>query len=88
MRQASAKLERELESILRKTATKIVSEDAETPVAVDFEAVRDALGRQKFFREAAERTAVPGVATGLAVNATSGDVLFVEATAMPGEGSS
>ena len=57
-------LERELGSILRKTATKIVSEEAETPVAVDVEAVRDALGRQKFFREAAERTAVPGVATG------------------------
>ena len=79
-------LERELGSILRKTATKIVSEEAETPVAADVEAVRDALGRQKFFREAAERTAVPGVATGLAVNATGGDVLFVEATAMPGEG--
>jgi ATP-dependent Lon protease len=79
-------LERELGSILRKTATKIVSAEAATPVAVDVDAVRDALGRQKFFREAAERTAVPGVATGLAVNATGGDVLFVEATAMPGEG--
>ena len=43
--------------------------------------VRDALGRQKFFQEAAERTAVPGVATGLAVTGTGGDVLFVEATA-------
>ncbi len=79
-------LERELGSILRKTATKIVSSETETPVEVDGEAVRDALGRQKFFREAAERTAVPGVATGLAVNATGGDVLFVEATAVPGEG--
>ena len=48
--------------------------------------MRDALGRQKFFREAAERTAVPGVATGLAVNVTGGDVLFVEVTAVPGEG--
>ncbi len=48
------------------------------------ELVRDALGRQKFFREAAERTAVPGVATGLAVTGTGGDVLFVEATAMKG----
>jgi ATP-dependent Lon protease len=79
-------LERELGSILRKTATKIVTGEAETPVEVDVEAVRDALGRQKFFREAAERTAVPGVATGLAVNVTGGDVLFVEATAVPGEG--
>ena len=42
--------------------------------------VRDALGRQKFFQEAAERTAVPGVATGLAVTGAGGDVLFVEAT--------
>jgi ATP-dependent Lon protease len=79
-------LERELGSILRKTATKLVSNEAKAPVEVDVEAVRDALGRQKFFREAAERTAVPGVATGLAVNVTGGDVLFVEATASPGEG--
>ena len=79
-------LERELGSVLRKTATNIVSEKAEPPVDLDVDAVRDALGRQKFFREAAERTAVPGVATGLAVNATGGDVLFVEATASPGEG--
>jgi ATP-dependent Lon protease len=79
-------LERELGSILRKTATRLVSSKAETPVEVDVEAVRDALGRQKFFREAAERTAVPGVATGLAVNVTGGDVLFVEATSVPGEG--
>jgi ATP-dependent Lon protease len=79
-------LERELGSILRKTATRIVADKVETPVDVDVDAVRDALGRQKFFREAAERTAVPGVATGLAVNMTGGDVLFVEATSAPGEG--
>jgi ATP-dependent Lon protease len=79
-------LERELGSILRKTATRIVADKVETPVAVDVPAVRDALGRQKFFREAAERTAVPGVATGLAVNMTGGDVLFVEATSAPGDG--
>ena len=47
--------------------------------------MRDALGRQKFFQEAAVRTAVPGVATGLAVTGTGGDVLFVEATAMKGK---
>ncbi len=79
-------LERELGSILRKTATRIVSDEVTPPVDVDLEAVRDALGRQKFWREAAERTAVPGVATGLAVNVTGGDVLFVEATSVPGEG--
>ena len=48
--------------------------------------MRDALGRQRFFQEAAERTAVPGVATGLAVTGTGGDVLFVEATAMERQG--
>jgi ATP-dependent Lon protease len=77
-------LERELGTILRKTATSIAAGRVEAPVAVDVSAVREALGRQKFFREAAERTAVPGVATGLAVNATGGDVLFVEATAVGG----
>ena len=46
--------------------------------------MRDALGRQKVFQEVAERTAVPGVATGLAVTGTGGDVLFVEATSMDG----
>jgi ATP-dependent Lon protease len=77
-------LERELGTILRKTATKIASGTAEPPVEVGVDAVREALGRQKFFREAAERTAVPGVATGLAVNVTGGDVLFVEASAAKG----
>ncbi len=77
-------LERELGAILRKTATGVASATVEPPLEIDLDAVRSALGRQKFFREAAERTAVPGVATGLAVNATGGDVLFVEATAMPG----
>jgi ATP-dependent Lon protease len=77
-------LERELGTILRKTATRVASNKVEPPVTIDVPAVRDALGRQKFYREAAERTAVPGVATGLAVNATGGDVLFVEATALKG----
>ena len=54
------------------------------PVAVDIEAVRDALGKQRFYQEAAIRTAVPGVATGLAVTGAGGDVLFVEATSIPG----
>ena len=79
-------LERELGKLLRKTATKIASGKAGAPVTIDLEAVRDALGRQRFFQEAAERTAVPGVATGLAVTGTGGDVLFVEATSMKGSG--
>ena len=58
---------------------------AEPPVTIDLAAVRDALGRQKFFQESAVRTAVPGVATGLAVTGTGGDVLFIEATAHAGQ---
>ncbi|MFN8130417.1 MAG: endopeptidase La [Solirubrobacteraceae bacterium] len=77
-------LERELGTVLRKTATRIASASVTAPVTVTAETVREALGRQKFFQEAAERTAVPGVATGLAVTGTGGDVLFVEATAMKG----
>jgi len=77
-------LERELGKILRKTATKVASGTVEPPVEVDTEVVRDALGRQKFFHEAADRTAVPGVATGLSVTGAGGDVLFVEATRMDG----
>src|SRR5438128_900515 len=77
-------LERELGKILRKTATRIAAGGIEARVGVDAEVVREALGRQKFFQEAAERTAVPGVATGLAVTGTGGDVLFVEAAAMKG----
>jgi ATP-dependent Lon protease len=78
-------LERELGKLLRKSATRIASGEAEPPIAVDLDGVRDALGRQRFWQEAAERTAVPGVATGLAVTGTGGDVLFVEATRMDGE---
>jgi ATP-dependent Lon protease len=79
-------LERELGTILRKTATKVAAVQVEPPVQVDVPFVRDALGRQKVFQEVAERTAVPGVATGLAVTGTGGDVLFVEATSMDGGG--
>ena len=81
-------LERELGKLLRKTATRIVSGEAEAPIAIDIDAVRDALGRQRFFQESAARTAVPGVATGLAVTGAGGDVLFVEATTMKTHGSS
>src|SRR5437868_7173834 len=78
-------LERELGTLLRKTATQIASGEKQAPVAIDLDAVRDALGRQKHFQESAIRTAVPGVATGLAVTGAGGDVLFVEATAMQGK---
>jgi ATP-dependent Lon protease len=79
-------LERELGTLLRKVATGIAAGQTEVPVQIEEERVREALGRQKFFHESAARTAVPGVATGLAVTGTGGDVLFVEATAMKGSG--
>jgi ATP-dependent Lon protease len=81
-------LERELGKALRKTATLVASGSVTPPVELDIEQIRDALGRQRFFQESAARTAVPGVATGLAVTGSGGDVLFVEATAMKAGSSS
>ncbi len=80
-------LERELGTLLRKLATRLASDTIEVPIEVDLEMIRDALGRQRFFQESAIRTAVPGVATGLSVTGTGGEVLFIEATAMKREGS-
>jgi ATP-dependent Lon protease len=78
-------LERLLGTLLRKTATRIASAaTTDTPIEITLELVRDALGRQKFFQESAARTAIPGVATGLAVTGAGGDVLFIEATSMKG----
>ncbi|HEX2359886.1 MAG TPA: endopeptidase La [Solirubrobacterales bacterium] len=78
-------LERELGKLLRREATRIASGEAKAPIPIDPETVVDALGRQRFFQESVERTAIPGVATGLAVTGAGGDVLFVEATAMDGD---
>src|SRR4029450_3224455 len=77
-------LERELGTVLRKTATRIASGGVEAAAVPHDDAVPEALGRRKYFREVAERTAVPGVATGLAATATGGDVLFIEATSHKG----
>ncbi len=80
-------LERELGKVLRKAATEVAKGD-ETPIVVDIDDVPTYLGRRRFFDEAADRTVVPGVATGLAVTGVGGDVLFVEATSMDGESGS
>jgi ATP-dependent Lon protease len=77
-------LERQLGKLLRKAATKVAG-DQPAPITVEPGDVATWLGRPRFFAEAAERTSVPGVATGLAVTGTGGDVLFVEATSMAGE---
>jgi ATP-dependent Lon protease len=79
-------LERELGTLLRKAATRVATGNAPKPLAIDAAAVLKALGRQKVHHEAAARTAVPGVATGLAVTGIGGDVLFVEAASMAGQG--
>ncbi|MFN2609136.1 MAG: endopeptidase La [Acidimicrobiales bacterium] len=77
-------LERELGKVLRKVATRLAAGDTDAPVTVGGDDVRTYLGRPRFFFEAADRTAVPGVATGLAVTGVGGDVLFIEATSLPG----
>jgi ATP-dependent Lon protease len=77
-------LERELGRLLRKVATKLAAGSVTAPVVIDTNDVRTWLGRPRFYFEAADRTSVPGVATGLAVTGVGGDVLFIEATAMDG----
>jgi ATP-dependent Lon protease len=76
-------LDRELGKLTRKIATEVAS--GAGSVVVDTDVVRKHLGRQRFFTEAVERTAVPGVATGMAVTGAGGDVLFIEAASMTGE---
>jgi ATP-dependent Lon protease len=78
-------LEREVGSVCRKIATKI-TENAQVDTEVDAQDVRQLLGRQRFqgSDEVALRTSLPGVATGLAWTPVGGEVLFIEATRMPG----
>jgi ATP-dependent Lon protease len=78
-------LERDLGTVLRRTAARIASGDQPKPVVIDTAAVLAALKRPRFQQEVAARTAVPGVATGLAVTGAGGDVLFVEAASMAGK---
>jgi ATP-dependent Lon protease len=88
-------LEREIGRVARKVATKIAGGEipvhdqenlpAEAVIKVEAEQVPDYLGKPKFHFEAALRTEKAGVATGLAVTAVGGDVLFIEASCMPGK---
>jgi ATP-dependent Lon protease len=78
-------LEREIATICRAVA-KQVSEGRTDPVTITVEGLRPLLGPVKFFSEVAERTAQPGVATGLAWTPAGGEIIFVEATKMPGKG--
>ncbi|HJT03729.1 MAG TPA: endopeptidase La [Pseudonocardiaceae bacterium] len=73
-------LERAIARILRKVTTQLALNQGEIPVHIGPDDLREYLGRPKHTPESVERTAVPGVATGLAVTGAGGDVLFVEAS--------
>jgi len=76
-------LEREIGRVCRKLATKI-AEGLVAQVTVDAQDVEEYLGKPRFYGEIAERTQLPGVATGLAWTPVGGDIMFIEATQMPG----
>jgi len=79
-------LERQIGTLARKVALQVAEGTAAKRVSISEQTTRDLLGRARFFSEVKRRTAQPGVATGLAWTPAGGDVLFVEATAMPGKG--
>ncbi len=78
-------LERKIGAVLRNVAVRI-SEGTATNVAIDEQAVQDILGSRRYESEVALRTSTAGVATGLAWTPVGGDILFIEATSMPGKG--
>jgi ATP-dependent Lon protease len=79
-------LERQIGAICRKVARDVAEGKVGRKVRVSGRKARELLGRRRVFAEQRRRTKVPGVATGLAWTPTGGDVLFIEATAMPGSG--
>jgi len=78
-------LEREIGSLCRSAAVKIAGGEAER-VRIDSAQVEEVLGPARFENEVAQRTSVPGVATGLAWTPVGGDILFIEASRTPGSG--
>jgi ATP-dependent Lon protease len=78
-------LERQIGSVCRKVITRVVEGRTETVVVTEDD-VPQYLGKARFFSEVAERTEIPGVATGLVVTPVGGDITFVEATRMKGKG--
>jgi ATP-dependent Lon protease len=79
-------LEREIGTVLRKVARQIAEGKSGGKMKVSAKRARELLGKRKFFAEQRRRTKDPGVATGLAWTPVGGEVLFVEASAVPGEG--
>ncbi len=76
-------LERSIARVLRKVTARLALGEGSLPLTIDIGDLRAYLGQPKHTPESAERTAVPGVATGLAVTGAGGDVLFVEASLAP-----
>ncbi len=79
-------LEREIGTVCRKIARDVAEGRQRKKVSVSGKRARELLGRRRFFAEQRRRTRVPGVSTGLAWTPAGGEVLFIEATAMPGSG--
>jgi ATP-dependent Lon protease len=79
-------LEREIGAVCRKVARQVAEGKVKRKVTISERKAREYLGKRRFFTEARRRTSVPGVATGLAWTPAGGDVLFIEATSMPGSG--
>jgi ATP-dependent Lon protease len=80
-------LERQLGALARKVAREVAEgNEAPTERVLDRDAVRELLGNERYHDEVKRRTSEPGVATGLAVTGAGGEILFVEAQAMPGSG--
>jgi len=79
-------LTREIGGVIRGVAIKVASDEAEE-ITVGLKELEEYLGKPKFFQDVAERTVVPGVATGLAWTPVGGDILFIEASMSPGKGS-
>ena len=79
-------LERQIGTVCRKVAREVAEGNAKGKVKISAKRARELLGRRRVFAEQRRRTKDPGVATGLAWTPTGGDVLFIEATAMPGSG--
>ena len=79
-------LEREIANVCRKVAVKVSSSKRRKKSVVGAGKVRELLGPPRLYVETAERLSIPGVAVGLAWTSTGGDILFIEATKMPGDG--
>lgn len=78
-------LDREIANLCRRAA-RLIASGRRKPLKVDPDDLHDLLGKERISQDVVERTQIPGISIGLAWTATGGDILFIEATRMPGEG--